>query len=221
MSSLNRLIAFVIVQLFLSCSLQSGPLVNLDSVLRTFRELHPTVYELYAASLPESALHQKLSNVFTGRRLTREYIEHFTTLYQMELEETAIDVRQVDYNQIEVLDFDVDWVRLDVDWSVGGVVTHQGHKHTRVNRYHAVYLMTNTDRGWRISDVKMRNAERIRRATDEDILNGVNIGGGYLDPLDLLNAGMLDTLSVQKGEQASDSDASQKMTISKDLDVNQ
>ena len=80
--------------------------------------------------------------------------------------------------------FDFGQVKLDVDWSVGGVVTHQGHKHTRVNRYHAVYTLTELKGGeWRISDVKMRNAERIRRATDEEILNGTNAGGGYLDPM--------------------------------------
>ena len=111
----------------------------------------------------------------------------------MAVEETSIDVRQVDYNSIEVLAFDFGEVKLDVDWSVGGVVTHQGHKHTRVNRYHAVYTLVDVGSAtWRISEVKMRNAERIRRATDEDILNGSDAGGGYLDPMDLLEAGMFE-----------------------------
>ena len=61
----------------------------------------------------------------------------------MGLEDTSIDVKQVDYNSIEILAFDFGQVKLDVDWSVGGVVTHQGHKHTRVNRYHAVYWPPN------------------------------------------------------------------------------
>ena len=37
---------------------------------------------------------------------------------------------------------------------------------------------------------KMRNAERIRRASDSDLLDGAEAGGGYLDALDLLDAGM-------------------------------
>ena len=119
----------------------------------------------------------------------------------MGLEETSIVVKQVDYNSIDILEFDFGQVKLDVDWSVGGVVTHQGHKHTRVNRYHAVYTLTELKDGeWRISDVKMRNAERIRRATDEEILNGTDAGGGYLDPMDLLEAGMFEIPTEQPEE---------------------
>ena len=109
----------------------------------------------------------------------------------MQIEETAIDIRQIDYNKLEVLDSDYGWATLDVDWSVGGVVTHQGHQHTRINRYRALYNLNNiNDDGWRITDVKMRNAERIRRASDSDLLDGAEAGGGYLDALDLLDAGM-------------------------------
>lgn len=185
----------------------ASKLPDLDVVERTFRDIHPMVYQIYASPLPENALHRLLAGVFTGDKLTHEYIEHFSTMHHMAVEETSIDVKQVDYNSIEVLDFDLDKVKLDVDWSVGGVVTHQGHKHTRVNRYRAVYTLINTGSGdWRISDVKMRNAERIRRATDEDILNGTNAGGGYLDPMDLLEAGMFDLPT--EGGTAKDSNTS-------------
>ena len=113
----------------------------------------------------------------------------------MEEEETAIDIKQVDYNSIETLQYVDGRVVLDVDWSVGGVVTHQKHKHTRVNRYRAVYTLEQTSaQEWKITDTKMRNMERIRRATDEELLNGTNAGGGYLDPLDLLDAGIMEQL---------------------------
>ena len=171
----------------------SSRIPDLDVVHTKFIELHPTVYQIYKEGMEERKLHQLLSTVFVGDKLTHEYIEHFSTLHHMEIEETSIDVRQVDYNHIDVLDFDFGQVKLDVDWSVGGVVTHQGHKHTRVNRYHAVYTLIDVGGDeWRISEVKMRNAERIRRATDEDILNGSDAGGGYLDPMDLLEAGMFE-----------------------------
>ena len=70
----------------------------------------------------------------------------------------------------------------------------QKHKHTRVNRYRAVYTIVQETGNWRIADTKMRNMERIRRATDEELLNGSNQGGGYLDPLDLIDAGILDSI---------------------------
>ena len=176
--------------LFLACG---KSLPDVAKLQQHFQEVHPLVYQIYQGNMAEVELHQLLSSVFVGRRLTGEYVEHYSTLHHMRLEETYIDVKQIDYNTIEVLDFDVGAVQLDVDWSVGGIVTHQGHKHTRVNRYQAVYTMIDTgDKGWRISDVKMRNAERVRRATDEDILNGTDAGGGYLDPMDLLDAGMFE-----------------------------
>jgi len=176
--------------LFLACD-QSLPDVSV--IEQQFQDVHPLVYQIYQGNLGEVELHQLLSSVFVGGKLTGEYVEHYSTLHHMRLEETYIDVKQVDYNSIDVLDFDVGSVTFDVDWSVGGVVTHQGHKHTRVNRYQAVYTMIENDEGeWRISDVKMRNAERVRRATDEDILNGTDAGGGYLDPMDLLEAGMFE-----------------------------
>ncbi len=181
----------------MGCQTPTPP--DLDLVVQQFKVVHPTVYSIYGEPRSEYDLHDLLSNVFVGGKLTQEYVEHFTTLHHMEKEETSIDVKQVDYNDITVLDFDFGLVKLDVDWSVGGVVTHQGHKHTRVNRYHAVYTLLEVSDGWRVSDVKMRNAERIRRATDEDILNGVDAGGGYLDPMDLLEAGMFELPSA-KGE---------------------
>ena len=32
-------------------------------------------------------------------------------------------------------------VLVEADWSVGGIVTHQRHKHQRVNRYQAIYTV--------------------------------------------------------------------------------
>ena len=176
------------VLLYVACSVR---VPDLEFVQNQFMKMHPVVYQIYKNKMEERQLHSLLSSVFVGNKLTLEYIEHFSTLHHMGIEQTSIEVKQVDYNSIQILEFDFGEVKLDVDWSVGGVVTHQGHKHTRVNRYHAVYTLTEVgDREWRISDVKMRNAERIRRATDEEILNGTNAGGGYLDPMDLLEAGM-------------------------------
>ena len=180
----------IFMTLYFSCI---NRVPDLDLVQHQFTEMHPRVYQIYKTKLEEPQLHQLLSTVFVGNTLTTEYIEHFSTLHHMTVESTSIAVQKVDYNSIDILEFDFGEVKLDVDWSVGGVVTHQCHKHTRVNRYHAVYTLVDIGVGeWRISDVKMRNAERIRRATDEDILNGTNAGGGYLDPMDLLEAGMFD-----------------------------
>ena len=147
----------VLLTLKLACvSLET---VSPENALEDFQTIHQKVYDVYRENLNPSELHDSLTEVFIGDRLTIEYIEHFTTQIHMIDEETAIDVRQIDYNNLNIIDFDLDWIKIDADWSVGGVVSHQKHKHTRVNRYRAVYtLIHNEVDKWRIVDVKMRNA---------------------------------------------------------------
>jgi hypothetical protein len=189
----------VFLLVMMSCN--SIHLSNSSDIMDVFKMLHSNVYDVYKQQGTPEKIHNLLANSFSGEALTKEYIEHYTTLLLMKTEETSIDIRQVDYNEITFLNFSTMNVTLDVDWSVGGVVTHQSHKHTRVNRYKAVYNLALQDNNeWRIVDTKMRNLERVRRATDEELLNGTNAGGGYLDPLDLLDAGILDDLNKEKKE---------------------
>lgn len=187
--------------IFLILACQSSSVLPIDDIVVDFQAMHRSVYDVYSLQGEPQAIHQLLAKSFSGEALTNEYIEHFTTLFHMEEEETDIVIKQVDYNDIEPLEYETGRVVLDVDWSVGGIVTHQKHKHTRVNRYRAVYTLDlKPDQAWRIIDTKMRNMERIRRATDEDLLNGENAGGGYLDPLDLLDAGLMEQMTPKKDE---------------------
>ena len=182
--------------LILSCA--SGPIPQLSDVVSQFKNLHARVYDVYDLGAEPEKIHNLLALSFVGEALTTEYIEHFTTIHHMGNEDTSIDIRTVDYNSIVPIQFTARQAQLDVDWSVGGVVTHRSHKHTRVNRYRALYTISATNREWRITDTKMRNMERIRRATDEDILSGENASGGYLDPLDLLDAGMMEDIQQEE-----------------------
>ena len=198
-SGMLKGIKFVFLLLMLAC--KSVHLSSSSELVGVFKDLHRNVYDVYKVENSPDKIHNLLANSFAGEALTKEYIEHFTTIEFMEKEETSIDIRTVDYNDITFLHFSGAEVSLDVDWSVGGVVTHQRHKHTRVNRYKAVYQVELQDTGeWRIADTKMRNLERVRRATDEELLNGTNAGGGYLDPLDLLEAGILDEVEKEQNK---------------------
>ena len=156
--------------------------------------MHQKVYNVYQIPLEQEQIHNLLSTVFVGEALTKEYVEHFMSRIHMTREDTYIDIRQIDYNSIELIEKYPTYSVYDVDWSVGGVVTHQKHKHPRVNRYRAIFTLTLHDNHWRISDTKMRNAERIQRAgiSDTDFFEGKSSSGGYLDPLDLIDAGVID-----------------------------
>ena len=164
-------------------------------LIDSFKAIHTAVYEVYQMGVERDQIHDHLSGIYLGEALTQAYILHFQTIVHMAQDETAIDVRQVDYTTVELDAHTLEGVSLNVDWSVGGIVTHQKHKHTRVNRYQAGYTLQRDDAGtWKISETRVRNAERVQRAflSDDEFFEGATGGGGYLDPLDLLEGGMLE-----------------------------
>ena len=63
----------------------------------------------------------------------------------------------------------------------------------QVNRYQAGYTLQQDSAGtWKISEtrVRMRKARSARILSDDRFFEGSTGGGGYLDPLDLLEGGM-------------------------------
>ena len=198
------LFSFMILSFFLSC--QHLPILP-SNWKQQFQDRHTAVYDVYRLGPDPDSIHHHLAESFYGEALTQEYIEHYATLVHMLQEETSIDVKRVDYTAIEQIYFSIDKFVIDVDWSVGGVVTHQKHKHPRVNRYKAVYTLLPDSEGnphaWKIMDTKMRNLERVQRAalSEQEFLSMDDLfsaddsyededGGGFLDPLDLIDAGI-------------------------------
>ena len=181
--------------LFTLLACASGPRGLPTGLIDQFKWRHSSVYEVYQLALDRDQIHDHLAEVYLGDALTEAYVLHFQTMVHMEEDETAIDVRQVDYTSVDFQAHTLDGVLLDVDWSVGGIVTHQKHKHTRVNRYQARYtLQTDSEGEWKIAHTRVRNAERVQRAflSDDAFFDGETSGGGYLDPLDLLEGGLLE-----------------------------
>ena len=169
-----------------------------------FRRIHSAVYGVYdlgggAEGPDRDSIHQLLAASFAGDALTEEYVEHFTTLVRMGSESTAIRVLSVDYENVEVVDSTDREVELIADWSVGGVVSHQLHRHHRVNRYQASYTLAPADdeqSGLRIVSSRVRNAERIRNplgnATSFPLDELPTSARGLVGPAELLRAGILD-----------------------------
>ncbi len=165
------------------------------AIRATFEDLHARIYEVYALPPDRDRVWTLLAGSFTGPALTREYVEHWATKARMAREGTAIDIRRVEVDALELLEVGPHQVRIEAAWSVGGVVSHRRHKHPRVNRYQAVYTLVPTGEGWRIADTAVRNAARVRSPSrDGDVFEAVDgeaaARGGYLDPLDLLDAGI-------------------------------
>ena len=182
-------------------------------VQQAFEAMHRGVYEVYALPLERDALWERLDASFAGDALTAQYIEHWTARHQMDRDRTRIDVRRVDYDSVALLSLQPGSARVDASWSVGGIVTHQRHKHPRVNRYRAVYTMEDLPgRGWRIVQTRMRDVKRVRSPSRTDgvfdALDAMDAapdgGGGFLDPLDLLEGGLGEDTGT-----AADTDASE------------
>jgi len=165
-----------------------------QDLISTFRELHTPIYRVYSLGPDRDAIHGLLAASFAGRALTREYVEHYSTLVWMQREQTAIDVLQVNYEQVDVLRLGHGNVEIDADWSVGGVVTHRNHQHARVNRYRAVYTLAPVDGGLRIVETRVRNSERVGSLLSADgswVFDDLpSSGSGFMDPLELLRAGV-------------------------------
>lgn len=129
-------------------------------LLGHFEQLHRPVYGVYGLGdqgledqglrdqnreVDGDAIHRLLASSFAGEALTHEYVEHFTTLARMQQERTSIQVLRVDYESVRLLQRQPESARIEADWSVSGVVTHQGHRHPRINRYRALYTVAKAD----------------------------------------------------------------------------
>jgi hypothetical protein len=141
-------------------------------IIARFQDLHTRIYRAYSVGPARDALHDLLASCFAGRQLTREYVEHYTTLRRMQAEKTSIQVLRVDYESVKVVERRGSQIRIDVDWSVGGLVAHQNHRHARINRYQAVYTLAEGADGMRIVEAHARNAERRGTLTSAGATRG-------------------------------------------------
>ncbi|MEM6795820.1 MAG: hypothetical protein AAF725_17735 [Acidobacteriota bacterium] len=159
-------------------------------VLSLFEALHRPVYGVYDLGPDRDRIHDLLAESFDGEALTEQYVEHFTTLTRMGLEETAIRVVRVDYESLDVAAKGEGQASVEADWSVGGVVSHQEHRHLRTNRYRALYDLEETARGWRIVATHLRDLHRVRTGFDLNSAELPKSAGGLMSPLDMLRAGL-------------------------------
>ncbi len=179
-----------------ACGGPSNTSTTMDDaqLLEGFEGLHREIYRVYSLAPDRDAVWELLAGSFTGPALTQQYVEHYTTLVLSEHEETAIQVLAVDYDSSELLDRPGDEARIEAEWAVGGVVTHRGHKHPRVNRYHAVYHLVEGSDGLRIADTRLKNMERVQRVLVEGagwtLDRNDKSAGGLMTPSMLLEGGI-------------------------------
>lgn len=173
-----------------------------SELVERFETLHRSVYDVFALGADSGRLRDHLAQSFAGDELTDELLEHYTTLALMARERTAVDVLRVDYEEVAVRRL-AGAIEVDADWTVGGVVTHQGHRHPRINRYRATYRLASVGavgaegslEALRIVDTRLEGLERIRGLTDLTGERGgerPTSGAGTLSLGDLLRSGAVE-----------------------------
>ena len=135
--------------------------------LEDFEARHTAVYDVYGLGVDRDAIHDHLAGSFAGEALTREYVEHYTTLRRMADEGTSVKIVSVRYDAVDPIAPGPLGPRVAARWEVSGIVTHQGHSHARTNRYTAVFTLARTRDGVRIVDTRMKDLERIETPQDQ------------------------------------------------------
>jgi hypothetical protein len=73
------------------------------------------------------------------------------------------------------------------------VVTHQGHKHVRINRYRALFALVEDGGELRIGETRIRNSERVRSVFSGErglFDDGAASAGGMMSLKELIEAGV-------------------------------
>jgi hypothetical protein len=166
--------SLVIARVSLAVALVVGPLGDVAVALpvspapteaqarRILAGVLPNVYRAFELR-EESAAYDRLSVSVTGETLTEIYLEHRRALEMEERGGARARVEAVEVSGVsEVLPEPNGGFDAEASWSVGGTVTHFGHRHFRQNRYQARVIMVPVDDLWKIRSIDILDEERVR-----------------------------------------------------------
>lgn len=128
---------------------------------RLLAGLLPNVYRALEFR-DEARIYDRLAITVTGDALTDIYLQQRRAL---ELEERGGAVARVEAVEvIEARDIEpvADGFSVRGTWTVGGMVTHFGHRHFRSNRYDARVGIVAVDGSWKIRGIEVLEQERVQ-----------------------------------------------------------
>jgi hypothetical protein len=165
-----------LARVMLVFSILLGPLGNLAVALpasvgstpgtsqakRIFARVLPNIYRAFEFR-EESAVFDRLSMAVTGDTLTEVYLEHRKVLEMEERGGARARVEAVEVIDVDSIEpDDPDGFSARVVWTVGGTVTHFGHRHFRQNRYDARVSLVPENDVWKIQSIEVFDEERVR-----------------------------------------------------------
>ena len=105
----------------------------------------------------------RLALSMTGETLTDVYLDHRRVLAMEERGGAQARVEAVEVIEVESVESeDSGGFSADAVWTVGGTVTHFGHRHFRQNRYDARVAVVADEGIWKVRRIEVLNEERVR-----------------------------------------------------------
>lgn len=129
---------------------------------RILARVLPNVYRSFEFP-SESAVYDRLALSVTGDTLTEIYLEHRRAVRMEERGGAKATVEAVEVVEVGTVDpSDPEGFVADTTWTVGGTVTHFGHRHFRQNRYDARVVVVPVDGYWKIRSIEVFDEKRLR-----------------------------------------------------------
>ncbi len=110
----------------------------------------------------EELIYDRLTISVTGETLAEVYLEQRRALEIEERGGAQARVEAVEILQASEISKRDHGFGVRAEWTVGGMVTHFGHRHFRQNRYDATIEVTPVDGTWKIRSIEILDQERLK-----------------------------------------------------------
>jgi len=131
-----------------------------------FAGVHSNVYRAFDYET-EDEIYNALAQSVAGELLDGIYADVYQNLVSQEFGGSRCVIEKVDILECRMLNSTPGkgnrsaQFKMFCNWRVSGSVEHLEHVHQRVNEYSAVYLLKLVEKKWKISDVEIREQNRI------------------------------------------------------------
>jgi hypothetical protein len=172
----RRGLSLALVRVMLACAFVLGPVAGVAPALpfsvgsvpdpararRILTGVLPNVYRAFEFPT-ESAVYDRLALSVTGETLAEVYLEQRRAVHMEERGGARARVEAVEVLEVESVEpGEPDGFAAAAVWTVGGTVTHFGHRHFRQNRYDARVVVVPVDGHWKIRSIEVFDEERLR-----------------------------------------------------------
>jgi hypothetical protein len=150
-----------VVQSALAVPGSAGRVPSERQARRILSGLLPNVYRALEYR-QEEAIYDRLAVSVIGETLTEVYLEQRRALEMEERGGAQARVETVEVQQAADIERSDGGFSVRGQWTVGGMVTHFGHRHFRQNRYDALVGIVPVEGTWKIRSIEVLEQERLR-----------------------------------------------------------